>query len=302
MSNVYMSQERSQERDLKLTASDATAETGSTASGKSENRRRWRISPGRLIVRLISLVIFVSFWQFAAEHRLNLALITFQSIPAPSEVLPALWNLLQSPKVGSHIGNSLYRVFAGFFSAALAGILLGMMIGRSRWAADLLQPPLEMLRPIPGVAWIPLAILMFPSSELSMIFITFMGALFPILLNTVHGVGGIDARLTATARSLGAGRLRLLTEVILPGAAPSIVTGLSIGMGTSWFCLVTAEMIAGQYGIGYYTWESYNLQRYADIVVGMLFIGVFGMGSSVLLRKCGDLLIPWYQIKGARKP
>ena len=277
------------------TGADTTA-TEKTVSGK-----RWRISPCRLMVRLISLMLFVSFWQFAAEHHLNLGLMTFQSIPAPSEVLPALWNLLQSPKVGNHVGNSLYRVFAGFFSATLAGILLGLMIGRSRLAADLLQPPLEMLRPIPGVAWIPLAILMFPSSELSMIFITFMGALFPILLNTIHGVGGIDARLTATARSLGAGRLRLFAEVILPGAAPSIVTGLSIGMGTSWFCLVTAEMIAGQYGIGYYTWESYNLQRYADIVVGMLLIGVFGMGSSVLVRKLGDLLIPWYQIRGARR-
>ena len=279
----------------------AAIEADAAASNKSGTGRRWRLQSGRLIVRFISLALFVSFWQFAAERHLNLWLITFQSIPAPSEVLPALWNLLQSPKVVSHVGNSLYRVFAGFFSATLAGILLGLMIGRSRWAADLLQPPLEMLRPIPGVAWIPLAILMFPSSELSMIFITFMGALFPILLNTIHGVGGIDARLTATARSLGAGRLRLFTEVILQAAAPSIVTGLSIGMGTSWFCLVTAEMIAGQYGIGYYTWESYNLQRYADIVVGMLFIGVFGMGSSVLVRKFGDMLIPWYPIKGARQ-
>jgi NitT/TauT family transport system permease protein len=262
-------------------------------------RRGKRLQPGRVLRRIISLLLFVTFWQLAAEHHLHLGLITFQNVPAPSEVLPALWNLLQSPKVGSHIGNSLYRVFAGFLSATLAGILLGLVIGRSRWAADLLQPPLEMLRPIPGVAWIPLAILMFPSSELSMVFITFMGALFPILLNTVHGVGAIDPRLTATARSMGAGRLRLFTEVILPGAAPSIVTGLSIGMGTSWFCLVTAEMIAGQYGIGYYTWESYNLQRYADIVVGMLFIGAFGMASSVLVRKLGDWLTPWYQKQGS---
>lgn len=259
-----------------------------------------RLQPGRIAVRLASLVLFVLFWQFAAQNRLHLGIVTFQNVPAPSEVLPALWNLLQSPKVVNHVGNSLYRVFGGFLGATVAGVLLGLLIGRSRLASDVLLPPLEVLRPIPGVAWIPLAILMFPSSELSMIFITFMGALFPILLNTIHGVGGIDPRLTATARSLGAGRLRLFSEVILPGAAPSIVTGLSIGMGTSWFCLVTAEMIAGQYGIGYYTWESYNLQRYADIVVGMLFIGVFGMGSSLLVRKLGDLLTPWYQIKGAR--
>lgn len=253
---------------------------------------------GRVFVRAFALLAFVVSWQLAAQYRLHLGIITFEYVPPPSEVLPALWDLLQSPKVMHHVGNSLYRVFGGFVGATLAGILLGLLIGRSRWAADLLLPPLEVLRPIPGVAWIPLAILMFPSSELSMIFITFMGALFPILLNTIHGVEGIDPRLTATARSLGAGRLRLFFEVILPGAAPSIVTGLAIGMGTSWFCLVTAEMIAGQYGIGYYTWESYNLQRYADIVVGMLLIGVFGMGSSVLVKKLGVLLTPWYQLKG----
>ncbi|UCV09495.1 ABC transporter permease [Dechloromonas denitrificans] len=272
-------------------ASPAAAASGTARTG---------INVGRLLLRVGSLLAFVLFWQFASQNRLHLGIVTFQNVPAPSEVLPALLNLLQSPKVLDHVLNSLYRVFGGFLGATGIGILLGLLIGRSRWAADLLLPPLEVLRPIPGVAWIPLAILMFPSSELSMIFITFMGALFPILLNTIHGVGGIDQRLISTARSLGAGRGRLYLEVILPAALPSVVTGLSIGMGTSWFCLVTAEMIAGQYGIGYYTWESYNLQRYADIVVGMLLIGVFGMGSSVLVRKLGDLLTPWYQIKGGK--
>ena len=87
--------------------------------------------------------------------------------------------------------------------------------------------------------------------------------------------------------------------MILPGAAPSIVTGLAIGMGTSWFCLITAEMISGQFGIGYYTWESYTLQNYPDIVVGMLLIGLLGMGSSALLRRGGELATPWRRV-GAR--
>jgi NitT/TauT family transport system permease protein len=95
-------------------------------------------------------------------------------------------------------------------------------------------------------------------------------------------VDAVDKRLVASARSLGAKPWAILREIILPGAAPSIITGLTIGMGTSWFCLVTAEMISGQFGIGYYTWESYLIQRYPDIVVGMLLIGVLGMGSSFL--------------------
>ena len=132
-----------------------------------------------------------------------------------------------------------------------------------------------------------------------MIFITFTGALFPVLLNTIHGVENIDARLIASARSLGSGRLAIFTEVVLPGAAPSIVTGLSIGMGTAWFCLVTAEMISGQFGIGYFTWAAYTIQNYADIVVGMLFIGAFGMASSALVRWLGKLAMPWH---GLEKP
>lgn len=257
----------------------------------------WYVHWPRHLLRLASVAACLLLWQWASQHRVNLGLVTFQNVPAPKEVLGAAWTLLQSPKLLSHLAASLARVFSGFAGAAMAGILLGLLIGRLRWLSDVLLPPLELLRPIPAVAWIPLAILMFPSSELSMIYITFIGALFPILLNTIHGVEGVDARLVASARSLGSGRGAVFTQVILPAAAPSIVTGLSIGMGTAWFCLVTAEMIAGQFGIGYYTWASYTIQNYSDIVVGMMFIGILGMGSSAAIRKIGDLLMPWYLLQ-----
>lgn len=249
----------------------------------------------RTVLQALSVLACVLLWHLASHHHLNLAVITFANVPAPAEVLGAAWKLLQSPKLWPHLGSSLARVGLGFGAAAFIGIGLGLLIGRWRWARDALLPPLEVLRPIPAVAWIPLAILMFPSSEGSMVFITFLGALFPILLNTIHGVEAVDARLVASARSLGTRRWRLFTEVIAPGAAPSIVTGLSIGMGTCWFCLVTAEMIAGQYGIGYFTWESYTVQDYPSIVVGMLVIGALGMGSSVLIRRLGERLMPWHR-------
>lgn len=249
----------------------------------------------RQLMRLASVVLCVLAWQWAAGQRVNLGLVTFQNVPPPNEVLAAAWSLLHSPQLLQHLGASLSRVFSGFAAAALAGIGVGLLIGRLRWAEDALMAPLELLRPIPAVAWIPLAILMFPSSEMSMIFITFTGALFPILLNTIHGVENVDPRLIASARSLGSGRLAIFTEVIFPGAAPSIVTGLSIGMGTAWFCLVTAEMISGQFGIGYYTWAAYTIQNYADIVVGMLVIGMFGMASSALVKRLGNVLMPWHR-------
>ncbi|MEX3927563.1 ABC transporter permease [Paraburkholderia sp. BR10936] len=266
--------------------------TAAAARGAPIRRRAWRAG---------SIVLFVAAWQLAVHFRLSLGIVTFANVPSPADAIPALWALLHSPKLPMHLAASLTRVLAGFCAAALVGVGLGLAIGRYRALEDVLLPPLEVLRPIPAVAWIPLAILMFPSSELSMMFITFIGALFPILLNTIHGVEAVDPRLVATARGLGTGSLSLYTEVVLPGAAPAIFTGLSIGMGTAWFCLVTAEMIAGQYGIGYFTWESYTLQNYADIVVGMALIGVLGMGSSLLVKRIGTALTPWYRLRGARQ-
>lgn len=249
--------------------------------------------------RGLSLGACLAFWQWASSRHVDLGIVTFQNVPGPALVAGAAWDLLHSPKLAHHVQSSLLRVGLGFGVASVLGIMLGLVIGRSRLARLLLLPPLEVARPIPAVAWIPLSVLMFPSSEGSMIFITAIGALFPIVLNTIHGVNGIDRRLIASAKGLGTGRWALLSQVIVPAAAPSIVTGLAIGMGTCWFCLVTAEMIAGQYGIGYYTWESYTVQNYASIVVGMLLIGVLGMGSSVLLQWGGRRLMPWYQAEGS---
>lgn len=269
--------------------------------GRSVPGRARLAGAGRWLLRAASLGACLLAWQAASQLRLDLGIVTFRNVPPPLEVAQAGFELLRSSKFVDHVASSLSRVFAGYGLAALAGLGLGLAVGRSRLAGDVLMPPLEILRPIPAVAWIPLAILMFPSSELSMIFITFTGALFPILLSTIHGVENVDPRLVASARSLGAGRGAVLREVVLPAAAPSIVTGLAIGMGTSWFCLVTAEMISGQYGIGYYTWESYTLQNYPDIVVGMALIGVLGMGSSALLRRVGARLTPWHSTEEARQ-
>jgi len=259
-----------------------------------------RFAIGRLMLRAGSLLICILAWHLAATHHINLGIVTFQNVPSPPDVLESALALLHSKKMLAHLTASMSRVFSGFLAAAGVGITLGLICGRSRFAEDVLLPPLEMLRPIPAVAWIPLAILMFPSSELSMIFITFTGALFPILLNTIHGVESVEARLIASARSLGSGRFAIFTEVILPAAAPNIFTGLSIGMGTAWFCLVTAEMIAGQYGLGYYTWSSYTIQNYAAIVVGMILIGLLGMVSSLLIKKLGNLLMPWHVAKRSK--
>jgi NitT/TauT family transport system permease protein len=242
----------------------------------------------------LSLVCWLLLWQAASVWELDL-FFRFENIPAPTEVARAALDLLADPKLGAHVLSSLERIFIGYSIAAALAVGVGLAIGRFRLAAEALLPPLEVLRPIPAVAWIPLAILLFANAEQSMVFITFIGAFFPILLNTVHGVEGIDPRLVHASLTLGAGPIDVFREVILPGALPSIVTGLSIGMGTSWFSLVTAEMISGQFGIGYYTWEAYTLQKYPNIVLGMVGIGILGMGSSSLIKWGGRRCMPWFK-------
>src|ERR1700737_3947372 len=179
-----------------------------------------RLRAFRLLTRAGSILGCIVLWQLASVLHLNLGVVTFRNVPAPTEVVQSAIVLMKSPKLLAHVSSSLYRVFAGYGAAALVGIAMGFAIGRSRAASDLLLPPLELIRPIPAVAWIPLSILIFPSSELSMIFITFIGALFPIILNTVQGVANVDHRLIASARSLGGTRVAILREVVLPGAAP----------------------------------------------------------------------------------
>jgi len=264
----------------------------SNSTAKSDQARRLAIS---WTLRVASIVLCLFLWQAASTQGWHW-IIQFQNVPAPTEVVQATEQIIQSPKVLGHVVNSVRRIFIGFSLAAVLAIGLGLLIGRFRVASYALLAPLEILRPIPAVAWIPLAILMFTTAEGSMIYITFVGAFFPILLNTVHGVQNLDGRLIVASRTLGAGPVAVFREVILPGALPAIVTGLSIGMGTSWFSLVTAEMISGQFGIGYFTWESYTLQNYPDIVVGMIAIGVLGMISSWLIRLVGNWCMPWHRL------
>jgi len=256
----------------------------------------WRSLAGlrRLLVRGVALLVFIGLWQAASANKVHF-IVNFTYVPPPIEVATAAKEFVQSPKAPKHVVNSIRRVLIGFGLAALTAIPLGLAVGRSRLLEDVVMTPLELMRPIPGVAWIPLAILMFPSSEQSMIFICFIGALFPILLSTIHGVENLDHKLVYAAQSLGALDRHIFAEVVFPGALPSIVTGLTIGMGISWFLVVTAEMIAGRFGIGYFTWESYTLQNYPDIVVGMLVIGILGMTSSVVVKTLGTQLMPWHR-------
>jgi NitT/TauT family transport system permease protein len=242
--------------------------------------------------RLASLAVGVVIWQVLCVNEFRF-FINYENVPPPLVVFGALAGHLQDSKFYIHILVSIQRIMVGFALATALGICLGVVMGRSRIARDFVIPYIEILRPIPAVAWIPLAILMWPTEESSIIYITFLGALFPIVLNTVHGVEQTPEVLVRAAQSLGASRLQIFRHVVMPAALPSIATGLAIGMGVSWFSLLAGEIISGQYGIGYFTWNAYSLIKYPDIIVGMLVIGGLGTLSTQAVRLATRPLLSW---------
>jgi len=231
-------------------------------------------------------------WHLATLYQLD-AYIRFTNIPAPAEVLDKLIEVNQSPQFLTNIGISVRRILLGFFVAAGLGITLGLLIGRYRPVRMLTLPALEVFRPIPAIAWVPMSIMLWPDNEVSIVFITFIGAFFPILLNTIHGVEAIDPVLMRAARCLGCPERKLLWQVMLPAALPHIFTGLAVGMGVAWVSLIAAEMISGQFGIGYFTWEAYSLISYAEIALGMITIGVLGLLCSGGIRLTSHVVMPW---------
>jgi NitT/TauT family transport system permease protein len=243
-------------------------------------------------VRLFAVLIGLALWYWAARTHVDFY-IRFDNVPSPIAVGGALWQHLHETKFYIHIFVSMRRILIGYTLASVVGIFLGLIMGRSRLARDFLVPYIELLRPIPAVAWVPLAILMWPTEESSIIYITFLGALFPIVLNTIHGVEQTPEVLVRAALSLGARRLQIFWHVVIPAALPSIAAGLSIGMGVSWFSLLAGEIISGQYGIGYFTWNAYSLIIYPDIVVGMLMIGLLGTLSTYGVRLLTYPLLAW---------
>jgi NitT/TauT family transport system permease protein len=151
----------------------------------------------------------------------------------------------------------------------------------------------EILRPIPGIAYIPVAIMFLPWEEASTAFICFIGAFFPIIVNTITGVKTIDRSYFRAAQCLGSNPRQIFWHIVVPGALPYISTGMALGMGIGWMASVAGEMISGKYGLGYRIWESYTLIRYPLIVVGMIVIGFLGLASSAAIRYATKRVVPW---------
>jgi NitT/TauT family transport system permease protein len=231
----------------------------------------------------------------------------FEKLPGPVVVATEWFSShakygmsIHNPEYYHHIGTSLWRVFQAFVLATALGVPLGLFMGWSKVFKDYTFPLFEMLRPIPMLAWVPLAILMFPGREGSVIYVTFLGAFFVTTLNTLLGVESIDESYFRAARCLGSKPRHIFFRIIIPGALPFIFTGLQISMGYSWFCLVAGEMIAGRYGLGYLIWNAYMTFEYPVLMIAMITLGFLGWASSALIRLVGRRLMQWQVREMAR--
>lgn len=235
---------------------------------------------------LASLVGVIAVWAILADTG------TIGSLPGPVPVIEAMIALLPNPVFHSAVLSSLTHIFIPYTVAAGIAIPLGLVIGWNLTFRDLVFPALEMLRPVPPIAWIPIGILVLPTTIASIMFITFMGAFFPILLNTIRGVQRIEQDYVKAVRSLGGDERDVFKQVVFPATMPAIHTGLVVGMGLAWVNLVAAEMIADD-GLGRLIWVAYTGNNYPNIVAGVVFVGLLGYASSTIVRWIGNRRLRW---------
>jgi nitrate/nitrite transport system permease protein len=255
------------------------------------------------LLSAVLFVLFVGFWQMASlsgagtggpavdpeyAKLVGAAAATGQKtpFPSPAEVGVKLWNHATDPfyvrgtndmGIGIQLAYSIARVAAGYLLAAVFAIPVGFLIGMSPLVYGALNPFIQVLRPISPLAWMPLALYTIKDSSISSIFVIFICSVWPMLLNTAFGVASVRREWLNVARTLEVGPLRTAFRVILPAAAPTIMTGMRISIGIAWLVIVAAEMLVGGTGIGYFVWNEWNNLSLSSILVAILSIGLVGM-------------------------
>jgi sulfonate transport system permease protein len=282
---------------------------------------------GRSLARgLVSIIVFLILWEIGSrsKHWLGADIFTpvrdtlgamgfkktylpwIGAVPAPTEVLQAWSGVITDAGYWQSWYKSSLRVLSGFTTAMLVGIPFGLLLAVNRTAFGIGFPVFEVLRPIPPLAWVPASIIFWPTQELSIAFVTFIGAFYTIVINVVGGAKSIDVRYFQAAQSMGSSKWDIFRRIILPGTLPSIVVGAAVGMGITWEVVVAAEMISGGGsqtggtgggGLGFFIWNSYVGGSYEQIVVGMISIGIAGFISSELLRTLGKYVTPWLRLR-----
>jgi sulfonate transport system permease protein len=256
----------------------------------------WRRVLGR-VAHLWLLAVFLVVWELVSVYgqRVNPQLGVM--MPAPTTVVSAAAELMKRGELVANILASLYRVMLAVGTATVLGVPLGLAMGWSKRFRAAVDPLLEFVRPIPPLAWIPLSILWFGIGNAQIVYIIFLAAFFPVVLNSLAGARDVDIYLVRAGLSLGANRRELFTTVVLPAALPSVFTGVRIGLGIGWMALVAGELVAAPSGLGYMINNARTLFRSDYILLGMVLIGVLGLVLDFLMRQAMRLAMPWYHGK-----
>jgi nitrate/nitrite transport system permease protein len=220
------------------------------------------------------------------------------SLPSPSKIWEDSKDLIVDPffvngpqdiGLGLRVLTSLERVAMGFSLAAVVGVLLGALVGQSVWAMRGLDPIFQVLRTVPPLAWLPISLAAFRDANPSAIFVIFITAIWPIIINTAVGIRNIPSDYRNVAAVLRLNPIEFFWRIMIPSAAPYIFTGLRIGIGLSWLAIVAAEMLTGGVGIGFFIWDAWNSSRLSDIVVALAYIGVVGFILDRLVAAVGNI-------------
>ena len=263
------------------------------AATTAQSKRSIRFTPLDILVKIVvPVILLLVIWTIVAYVSRQITLV---------DIADAFARLVwigdsEGNTLLLHAGLSMYRVFLGFVVAVLTAIPLGIAIGRYKLLESMLGPVIEAIRPIPPIAWIPLAILMFNQQLIfSQIFIIWIGAFFPILINTTTGVKRTEPVHIDVAETFGTSEAQILTNIVVPSAAPEIFAGLRIGFGIGWMCLVAAEMIGSGLGLGYLVIIMQQAGRTGAVISAMLVIGIIGFLVSYAFFRIEKNLLRWRQ-------
>jgi sulfonate transport system permease protein len=261
---------------------------GETKSTNTSNNRLFT-ALGSSLESCILPAALILFWVGAgAFGKLNTIVL-----PSFDTVVDTFWSGITSGQLLAALAISIRRVLLGYLASSVLGIVLGILIGLSRHAQRLTGLLIQVLRPIPPIAWIPLVILWMGIGENSKVFLIFLGGFFAVLINVIDGIRYTDKKLTEVAWVTETPKLKYITRLVIPAALPSIFTGLKVALGSCWTCVVAAELVASTSGIGYMISNARNFGQMDVVIVGMLSIGLVGKLMDTILNAIGKRLLAW---------
>jgi len=269
-----------------------------SSSLRVSRRQRWvkrlQGSPlwRKIMLGSVGVLCFLALWQL-------ISMVGLLRLPTPVQVIADTWDLIIDPfyegsgndvGLGWQILSSLRRVAIGFSLAAVTGVGLGMLIGSSRVLYDAVDPILQVLRPVPPLAWLPISLAALRDNEPAAVFVIFITAIWPIIINTIVGVQQIPKDYKNVARVLRLSRKDYFLNILVPATVPYVFTGLRIGIGLSWLAIVAAEMLIGGVGIGFFIWDAWNSSLISEIIVAVIYVGIVGLVLDRSVAFVGRLL------------